>query len=82
MARPANPENADRKMWSLRLTDDEKAAIQRRAQAANLDMGRFMVACALGNAPKLEKERDRTLADVVRRLERLEKMAELGGLDA
>jgi hypothetical protein len=78
---------AERKMWALRMTEDEKLAIRARANKVGMDMGRYMVLSALGEMidpdsvrAELEEIRGRLDGEILDRLDALERLAGLGGL--
>jgi hypothetical protein len=63
--------------FAIRVSDEQKDEIRRRAQLVDMAIGPYMVAAALGmdpDAPTAAME----IEEIKRRLDRLERLAELG----
>lgn len=70
-----------RELWAIRLSADEKKQIRQRADAKGMTMTDFVVQCALGTLDRTPGRMDQRMRDLEERMEALERMAGLGGLD-
>ena len=64
--------------FALRWSAEERDAIKARAAEHGMAVGPFMIAAAMGELPTVQTDRDRRLDDLERRMERVERMQELG----
>lgn len=67
-------------MTTFRASAEDLAEIDRLASVYGLNRTQYLIDAALGRLPELAEERERRLADLEKRLDALERHANLGGL--